>query len=450
MTTGSPLVLLSVFALPLFIGNLFQQAYNLADSIIVGRFVGASALAAVGATNSISFLFFSVCNGISGGGGIITAQFFGAGEDEKVRRAIVNSAYIMLVSSLIMSSIAFCMAPSVLRLMGTPADIMPEAVLYMRMTCASVPLIAIYNYASSMLRALGDSKTPLYFLITACLINVCMDLLFVRVFGLGVFGAALATMIAQLIGGVSCLIFAFRTNSYFRSLRRSHIRFDRHITVSAIRLGLPLAMQWSMIAVSTTALQSFVNSFGTTAVAAFTATSRIEQLVQQPFGSLGMAMSTYAGQNYGAGKLDRVRSGLRDSILAMGIFSCFMTIIMQVFGTQIIRIFVDDAAVIALGGRALKLTSIFYLFLGIIYTTRGTLNGIGDVLFSFVNGFSEILCRIFLPVLLMLIPSAGVWSIWWTAGLTWMISALCCLIRYGSWKKKQIPVSRETVLAPSH
>ena len=436
MTAGRPLVLLSVFALPLLIGNLFQQAYNLVDSVIVGRFVGASALAAVGATNAISFLFFSVCNGISGGGGIITSQYFGAGDDRRVQKAIVNSAYITLVSSLAMGALALCLAPSVLRLLRTPADIMHDAVLYMRMMCISVPLIGIYNYASSMLRALGDSKTPLYFLTAACLINTGLDLLFVGGFGMGVFGAALATMISQLIAGVSSLLFAFKTNRYFHSLNRSHMVFDRYITRQAVRLGLPLAMQWSMIAFSTTALQSFVNSFGTTAVAAFTATSRIEQLVQQPFGSLGVAMATYAGQNFGAGKMDRIRTGLKDTILGMGAFSIVMTVIMQLFGSRIIRIFVTDPAVTAMGGTALKLTSIFYIFLGIIYTTRGALNGVGDVLFSFINGFSEVICRIFLPMLLMLIPGAGVWSIWWTAGLTWLISALCCLIRYRSWEKR--------------
>ena len=299
MTEGSPLTLLAVFSIPLLIGNLFQQAYNLADSIIVGRFIGAAALASVGATASVTFLFFSVCNGISSGCGIITAQYFGSGDDEKVKRAITNSAYISLLSALIMGLAAFAAAPAVLKALGTPEDILPGAVLYMRVNCVGVPLIGIFNYISSMLRALGDSRTPLYFLIGACLMNVALDLLFVRVYLMGVLGAALATVIAQLTAGVGCLIYAVRRNEYFR-LRRDHFAFNRRISMKAIQLGLPLAMQWSMIAVSTTALQYFVNSFGTTAVAAFTATSRIEQLVQQPFGSLGVALSTYAGQNYGA------------------------------------------------------------------------------------------------------------------------------------------------------
>ena len=436
LSQGKPIRLLALFALPLLVGNLFQQAYNLADSIIVGRFVGAGALAAVGATGSISFLFFSVCNGISSGGGIVTAQYFGAGDDMRVRGAIVNSAYIMFATSLLMGGAAYALAPLALRLMGTPADILPDAVTYMRMMCLSVPLIAVYNYAASMLRALGDSRTPLYFLVVACILNVGMDLLFVRGLGLGVFGAALATMLAQLLAGVGCLLFALRTNPYF-ALRREQMGVDWAIIRHAVRLGLPLALQWSMIAISTTALQTVVNRFGTAAVAAFTATNRVDQLTQQPFSSLGMALSTYAGQNYGAKKPDRVRVGLHDAMAAMSAFSVVMFAVMQLLGPAIVSAFVSDAEVVALGGRALRLTSCFYIFLGTIFMTRGTLNGVGDTLFSFINGVIEMLCRILLPIGLTLIPLLGVWALWWTAGLTWAISALACSLRYLSWSRKQ-------------
>lgn len=439
MSAGRPLALLTMFAIPLLIGNLFQQAYNLADSIIVGRFLGSGALAAVGATNSVSFLFFSLCNGISSGGGIVTAQYFGAGDGERVRKAIANSAYIMLASSVVMSAVSFTLTPTVLRWMGTPADILPSAVVYMRMTCASVPLIAVYNYSASMLRALGDSRTPLYFLIVACLLNVALDVLCVRTLGLGVFGAALATMLAQLIAGVGCLIFALRTNPYFH-LKRRHLAFDREIARHAVRLGLPLALQWSMIAVSTTVLQTVVNSFGTTAVAAFTATNRIEQLVMQPFSSLGMALSTYSSQNYGAGRLDRVREGFRDSLMAMSVFAGVMFVLAQLFGGHIVRAFVEDDAVIALGGSALRLTSWFYVFLGLIFMCRGVLNGVGDALFSLINGAIEVLCRIFLPMGLTRVTSVGVWAIWWTAGLTWMFSGLFCMLRYLSWRKSRLGI----------
>ncbi|MBR6706746.1 MAG: MATE family efflux transporter, partial [Clostridia bacterium] len=259
------------------IGNLFQQAYNLADSMIVGRLLGANALAAVGATGSISFLFFSFFSGISGGCGIVTAQYFGAKKHDMVCRAIANSAYIMLAASFVTGMTAFLMVPTVLSWMGTLPEILPDAIVYMRMTSASVPLVAVYNYAASMQRALGDSRTPLCFLVVSCVTNVALDLLFVGVFGMGVFGAALATMLSQLFSGAGSLVYAYRHNAYFRVNRQCRA-FDREISKSAVRLGLPLALQWSLIAISTTALQSVVNSFGPTAMASYTATNRLEQL----------------------------------------------------------------------------------------------------------------------------------------------------------------------------
>ena len=435
MTEGRPLVLLSVFALPLLIGNLFQQAYNLADSMIVGRMLGADALAAVGATGSISFLFFSIFNGISGGCGIVTAQYFGAGKNREVSASIANSAYIMLASSLLTGTVAFLMVPTVLGWMGTPAEILPDAITYMRMTSASVPLIAVYNYASSMQRALGDSRTPLYFLIVSCVLNVGLDLLFVGSFGLGVFGAALATMLSQLLAGSGSLIYAFRRNPRFR-LNRSALAFDREITKKAVRLGLPLALQWSLIAISTTALQSVVNTFGAVPMAAYTATNRLEQLVQQPFGSMSMALSTYAGQNMGAGKTERIRTGFRESLLAMAALAGIMTLVMQTCGGPLVSLFVHEQDVIELGGSALKITSIFYVFLGVIYVSRGVLNGTGDAVFSFINGIVEIAGRVGLPLLLLHLTAAGVWSIWITAGVTWMLAGLSCMLRYFHWKKR--------------
>nr|AHF25410.1 MATE efflux family protein [uncultured bacterium Contig11] len=438
MTEGKPLVLLSVFALPLLIGNLFQQAYNLADSMIVGRMLGANALAAVGATGSISFLFFSLFNGISGGCSIVTAQFFGARDDEKVRLSIVNSAYLTLASSIATGTVAFLMVPTVLSWMGTPPEILPEAVTYMRMTSASVPLVALYNYASSMQRALGDSRTPLLFLIVSCLINVCLDLLFIGTFGMGVFGAALATMLSQLLAGCGSLLYAFRHNPYFH-LTKKYLKVNRPIIRSAVRLGLPLALQWSLIAISTTALQSVSNSFGPTAMAAYTATNRLEQLVQQPFGSMSMALSTYSGQNKGAGKTDRIRAGFRDSMLAMLAVAGVMMLLMRLFGEGLVGLFVHEGDVIALGSQALKITSLFYVFLGIIYVTRGVLNGVGDAFFALINGVVEIIGRVGLPLLLLRLTDMGVWTIWITAGMTWALAGISCVMRYISWRKKALP-----------
>ena len=436
MTVGRPLPLLLAFALPMLVGNIFQQMYNIVDSSVVGRFVGADALAAVGSTGSITFLFIGVSNGIGAGCGIVTSQYFGAQDDSLVRRSIANSAYIMLVAAALMGSIAFAAAPALLRFMGTPAEILPTAITYMRVSCVGVPLVAVYNYASSMLRALGDSRTPLYFLIVSCVLNIAMDLFFVCVLGLGVFGAALATIIAQVIAGVGCLFYAVRHNAYFH-LRREEYAADVQIIRHAIRLGFPMAMQWSMISLSSTALQAFVNGFGTAAMAAFTATNRIESLLHQPYGSISAALSTFAGQNYGAKRNDRVTLGVRDGFVLVLVFSLTMLILIQLLSGSFISIFVDDPEVIRIGGTALRITSWFYVFLGAIYVTRGTLNGVGDALFALINGVVEMAGRIFLPMLLVLIPAMGMWGIWWTACLTWTLSALFCTLRYLVWYRRK-------------
>ena len=239
----------------------------------------------------------------------------------------------------------------------------------------------------------------------------------------------------RVLAGAGSLFYAFRRNPYFRP-GRENLAFDRAITRSAIRLGLPLALQWSLIAISTSALQTVVNTFGPVAMAAYTAGNRLEQLVQQPFGSMSMALSTYAGQNMGAGKIRRIRTGFRDSLLAMIAVAGVMTLTMQLFGGSLVSLFVHEQDVIDLGSRALKITSIFYVFLGVIYVSRGVLNGVGDAFFSFLNGIVEIAGRVGLPLLLLHLTSVGVWSIWITAGVTWMLAGLTCILRYISWRKK--------------
>lgn len=436
MTRGSITPLLIRFAIPMLIGNLFQQAYNLGDSMIVGQFLGANALAAVGSTGSVTFLFFSICNGIGSGCGVVASQSYGSGDAALTRRAIANAAYIMFVTALIMGVAAFLAAPTVLQMMGTHPDILADATTYMRMSCLGVPLIAVYNYTSSMLRALGDSRTPLYFLIFSCFLNLGLDVVFVRYCGMGVFGAALATIIAQVISGVGCLIYALKYNPYFR-LSHEDLQPDRQIIGKAVKIGLPMAFQWSLIAISSTALQTFVNSFEDTAVtAAYTATNRIESLLHQPYGSISAALATFSGQNYGARNITRVKDGLKHGSLIAGIYTLLMILLFQLFATPIMSLFVKEAPVIAMGAQAMQLTSLFFPFLALIYLSRGVLNGVGDALFALINGIVEVVCRIGLPMLIVLVPGVGCQAIWWTAGVTWGVSALFCLLRYVSWRRR--------------
>lgn len=435
MTKGNPVYLLLVFSIPMLVGNLFQQMYNLADSVIVGKGVGAEALAAVGATNSISFLFFALCNGIGSGGGIITAQQFGAGNEEKVKKTIVNAGYILFAGSLVVGAIALLLAEPMLQLMDTPADIMEEAVIYMKLQCIGLPLVALYNHVSAMLRALGDSKSPLYFLIFACFLNVGLDIWFVYGLNWGVLGAAVATIIAQLVAGIGSLIYAIKVNPYFR-LEKQHFKVENELIWGTVRLGIPLSMQFSLVAISCMALQRVVNSYGAIVVAAFTAVGRVEQLLHQPYGTLSAALSTYCGQNLGANEMDRIRWGFRKSLVMMGIFSVVMLPIMQFSSEWIVRLFVDEPQVIYYGAKALRITSWFYLFLGVINMARGILNGVGDALFALINGGVEVVIRIILPVVMTGISIIGVWGIWWSTGLSWLISAAFCVWRYASWKKK--------------
>ena len=435
MTQGNPGRLLISFAIPLLIGNLFQQAYNMADSIIVGQYLGSAALAAVGATGSTGFLFFSLCGGISGGCGVVASQSFGSGDFKQTQKTIANAAYIMSFFAIAVATAAYFLSPGLLRLLGTPADILPDSIAYLQMTCIGVPLVGVYNYSSSMLRALGDSRTPLYFLIVACFLNVVLDLFCVCVLHMGVFGAAFATVVSQMIAGAGCLLYALKVNPYFR-LQRQDFQLDWDIVRRSVRIGLPMAMQWSLIAVSTTVLQAFINSFGANAMAAFTAVSRIESFAHMPYGSINAALSTYAGQNYGARNIRRVKDGFRHGMLLSAGFTVAIMASFLLFCEPMMRLFVKEPEVIAIGARGLCMTSWFYIFLATIYMCRGILNGIGDALFAFINGAVEVVCRIGLSVLLLLIPGIGMDSIWWATGLTWAFAALSCWIRYCSWKKK--------------
>lgn len=436
MTVGNPTGLLLTFMLPMVVGNVFQQLYNMVDSMIVGRVVGADALAAVGATGSLNFLFFSLCGGMSNGTGVVISQHFGAGNHDYVRKAIANAAYIMLAVGTVMGGLGILLSRPVLIFLNTPANILDNAVLYMRIMCAGVLAVALYNCISAILRAVGDSKTPLYFLIFASVLNIFLDLLFVKTFKMGVAGAGIATIISQLLSGVGSLTFAFKTNPFFK-IPRNLRKPDLNIIWQCTRMGVPLAFQTSLIAISCVALQSVVNTFGSVVVAAFTATSRIEQLVQQPYNSLGMAMSTYTGQNIGAGKIDRVRQGYRKGLMIMAAFSLVMIPLAQFGGEFVMELFVREKEVISFGARALKITSWFYLFLGTIYVTRGLLNGAGDAVFAFANGVVEMLGRICLAKPLTLIPLVGVWGVWLATALTWMIAGTFNASRYlqGKWKK---------------
>ncbi|MBQ3424012.1 MAG: MATE family efflux transporter [Clostridia bacterium] len=440
MTEGSAAGLLLRFMLPLLAGNIFQQVYSAADMVIVGRFIGADALAAVGATNSLNFLFFSLCNGLAGGLGILVAQAFGANRPDTVKRLIVNGAYLMAAGAAAMGALGFALAGRVLALVNTPENIIGDSVVYMRLMCLGVIAVSLYNGVSAVLRGLGDSRTPLFFLVVSSILNVLLDLVFICAFGWGVGGAAAATILSQLVSALGCIAYALRHNPMFL-FDRSSWRWDGTLIGRCCRLGVPLAAQSSMIALSLVALQSVVNGFGSVVGAAFTATSRVEVMAQQPFNSLFAALATFTGQNIGAGRQERVRRGFWQAAgLAMG-FAALMTLLFEAFSPQIMGLFVDAgeaSEVIAYGARGLRLTGWFLAPLGMIYVTRGILNGAGDSAYSLISGACEMTGRVAFPRPLTRLPAVGAMGIWLGTALTWTLVAAAGLIRYfsGAWRKK--------------
>lgn len=439
MTKGSPMKLMVSFTIPMLIGNLFQQLYNMVDSMIVGQFVSSDALAAVGSTGSITFLFFSLAFGMSAGIGIIVSLYYGAGEEYLVRKTIISAVYVLAATSLLMGTIACIFARPILTLMETPDGIMEDAITYLVVSCAGTLCVASYNGISSILRALGDSKTPLIFLAMASVINIVLDLVFVVLFHWRVFGVALATILAQLAAATGSILFAFSKNPYFK-FSKDMWKPDWELIYKCIRIGTPVAFQNSLISISCIALQRVVNGFKETVMSAYTAANRFEQLVQQPFNSLGAAVATFTGQNIGAAKVDRVKKGFFSSTLLCAIFSLSMIPVAHFGGHFIMHMFVHDPDVIEIGARAIELTSYFYFPLGMIYVSRNILNGAGDTLYAMGNGMVEVLARVGFAGPLTSIPSIGIWGIWYTTGLTWSITGAISCLRYagGKWRNKTL------------
>lgn len=438
MTVGNPTKHLMLFAVPLFIGNLFQQFYNLVDSSIAGRYISEDALAAIGSCSSLCFLFFALSAGLANGIGIIVSQYYGAGEDNKIKATVASSFYILVISGLVVSGLGIVLARPLLVLLQTPeGPILSDAVTYLRISCIGIVFIALYNGVASILRALGNSRVPLIMLIISSILNIVMDLLLVIVFDMGVFGVALATVIAQAISATISLIYAFTTIPYYK-LGRDEIKPRKNIIIQSFRLGVPLALQSSMIAISMIVLQGVVNGFGKTVMAAYTISSKVDLLVSMFYSAMTMAITTYSGQNYGAHRLDRVRSGFVRGVIIVTAYNLIVVPLTIILRRPIVGIFVkaDAIEVINIGIKAQLITSCAYFALGLIYVPRGVLNGVGDARFSLINGVTEVACRILYSFVLTNIACIGQWGIWGAAALTWVTVAIVCMLRYffGKWR----------------
>ena len=435
MTEGSSMKLIMRFSVPLLIGNLFQQVYSLVDSIVVGRHLGANALGGVGSVGMISFLFFSLCNGMTSGIGVVISRYFGAKKDEQVKKAIANALFVILAVGALMSILGFGFAGPLIRLMKTPAETFDYAYTYMRITCGFTMAVAIYNGISAVLRALGDSKTPLIFLMVASAINVVLDIVFVIYMDMGVAGAAYATVLSQILSGVGSICYAVKTNPYFR-LKRCHFKFDKEIIKEDFNIGIPMAVQTSMISISCSILQTLINGYGPEVMAAYTATGKVEGIIFQPFSSLGLALSTFAGQNCGARKYERVRRAVWQTELITLALGAALFCLIAVFRENVVGFFVTEENVIRLGAKGLVISGSMYIALGTIYTMRGALNGMGDVVFSMLNGALEVGGRIVFALILMYVIKMGFWGVWYTNIFTWIVIALTASVRFAVYIRK--------------
>ena len=418
MTAGTPGKIIFNFTMPIFIGNIFQQFYNMADTVIVGKFVGNAALAAVGACGTLVFLIIGFLQGVTAGFTVVTAQHFGAGNMKamKASGAVLTGIVTVILTLLSMISMA-----KVLHLMNTPSDMYGEAYGYIMVICGGIVAQALYNYLARVLRALGDSKRPLYFLVIAALLNIVLDLVFIIAFHMGTAGAAYATVISQAVSGILCLIYMKKKFEILHMHHEETRISGRHIYILC-KMGVPMGLQYSITAIGSVVIQTAINSLGSIAVASVTAGQKIGMFFCCPFDALGGTMATYAGQNAGAGKVDRIRQGVRSATLIGGIYSIAACIVLTVFGGVIPLLFVDasETVVIHQAHQFLTFNSLFYIPLTIVNVWRFTIQGMGYSLLAILAGVCEMIARAMVGFLL--VPIFGYIIICFASPLAWLLA----------------------------
>ena len=383
LTKGSPIKAILSFAVPMLFGNLFQQMYNMADSIIVGKYIGVKALAAVGGTGALNFLVLGFIIGVSSGFMIPVSQAFGAKDFDRLRKYVTNAAWLSLIVGLLITVLTVALTGTLLRLTNTPDDIFQGSYEYIGTIFAGILGIMFYNLLSGIMRALGDSKTPLYFLIFSSFVNIVLDLLFVIVFKMGVFGAAFATDISQLISCILCFLFIKKKYTILKMVNRLLI------------MGLPMGLQYSITAIGSTVMQTAVNGLGSVYVAAVTAGGKVSLLFTQAYDTIGTAMATFCGQNLGAKRLDRIHKGMKQGIIAMGIYTVFAFFGIILGGKYVALLFVNADETVLLGyvGKFLFANAAFYFPLGLLIILRYGIQGLGHSVFAMLAGIMEMIAR---------------------------------------------------------
>ena len=428
------------FAIPMLLGNVFQQMYNIVDSIVVGKYIGKGALAAVGTSGPIIFLLVSFIIGITMGFSIVVSQFFGARQTENVKKAI-NTLYVfMFVTSLVVSVGGIMLSGFIFRIIDLDPAIVPDAMVFLNIFLAGLVFLFLYNGTGAILRGLGDSKTPLYFLIGSVVLNIILDLIFVAVFHWGVAGVAVATVISEAFAFMAQVIYLNRYHHIVKFSFRD-LTFDHDIFMKSIRIGLPTGFQQTFVAAGMVALYWIVNQFGVDANAAYSAAGRIDTFVSMPAMSFAMALSTFVGQNMGANRPDRVKAGLRATLIMTSLISVAISLVIVIFGRYLMFMFTSDETVIGIGTRYLRIIGTFYILFSVMFVINGLLRGAGDTLIPmFISLFSLWIIRIPVAWVLSKNPAIGMTGIWWSIPIGWLSGVILyyAYYRLGYWKKKAV------------
>ncbi len=423
LTEGNTLKQIILFTIPLIGGAIFQQLYNIADTMIVGRFVGVDALAAVGATGSLNFLVLGFTMGLTSGCGIPISHAYGADNHKRMLNVIANSAYLSVGFAIFLTLGTHFMTNTVLNWMHTPANIFQMSYNYISIIFSGMVFTVIYNFLASICRSIGDSNTPLIFLIFSSILNVILDLVLIIFFNLGVSGAAIATIFSQAVSGLLCFLYMKKKHTILR-FAKEDLRFNGQEMKNILAISVPMALQMSITAVGTVILQVAVNSLGSDKVAAVTAGQKIEMLFTQPMVMLGTAMSVFCGQNYGANQKDRIFKGIREATILVFAYAIGCFLVMKVAGGDLTKLFVDGSAagVIADSKRFLGVNSMFYWLLGTIFIYRNCIQGLGQSSITMLAGFAELAARSFMA--LVLVSRFGFNAVLYANPFSWLCACL--------------------------
>jgi len=442
LTVGHPLKLIVKFALPLLIGNLFLQLYQISDMIIVGHLISVNALAAIGASAPIYMVFLMIAFGFTGGLTVLTAQHFGAHDEDGVRNSVFHCLLAALALSVVMTISLIVFLKPLLRLTNIPALLFDDAYDFMYIMCLSTVMIVLFNLLSGFIRALGDSKTPLYFLIFCSLINIALNFVFIKYCGLGVTGSAMGTLVANSIAVIICFVYMWMHYPLLR-LKREFMHYDAQIMRSHLNLAFPMGLQFSILSFSIMIIQSVCNSFGPDVIAAFAAAFRIEQFATQPLLAIGLAMATFSAQNWGAKLLSRIRRGVKYAFIMSTVISICGFFVIRKIGAEMIAMFIDTgsnstendvALIIDIGRQYLVISTMFYFFLGLIFVFRNTIQGMGKPLLPLLSSITELAVRAFGAIYLAQI--LGYRGIMYAGPLAWFAAGILVFCGYVYYIRK--------------